>query len=79
MKDASDDRPAAPIRCSWFHISPDVNDPLCLCSACLLPITADEDDEENPDNVPIRLVTDDEDPLEARFHHACLPPGLLTF
>lgn len=60
---------------TWFHITADVNHPLCLCSVCLLPITADEDDEDDPNRVPIRLFNG---PFGAVFHHACLPPGIFS-
>lgn len=49
-------------RIKWFKESPDTGLPECLCSLCSKMIGKDE--------VPIRLF-DEENDLEARFHHAC--------
>jgi len=72
---------------SWFHLSAEVNDPLCLCSVCLLPITAREGDDAeeeeddpfpdtDPDRVPLRLWS--ESGYEARFHQACVPRSVIA-
>lgn len=51
----------------WFHDSPDVGVPTCICSWCGKPIER---------GVPIRLYWERTrtDVLEARFHDACMGP-----
>lgn len=56
----------------WFETSPDAGLPECICSLCGKVIGTPwwEQDEEESDEIPIRLFDTDRN-LEARFHLDC--------
>lgn len=51
------------IKVTWFTDSPDAGEKTCICSVCGELITAHEH--------PLRVWTDEAEPLEARFHDKC--------